>query len=118
MISLSEYGWADLLLAGNPFGSGGVRSKEMLRLKVIIVGILTCVVMLVGSSLALAQDESGTVKGNNQGPEVKAETVEPAAQPNTLPFTGADVTLFVAIGLAAIGTGTLIVRRTRSTEAQ
>ena len=34
-----------------------------------------------------------------------------------LPFTGADLTLFVATGLAAIGTGAVIVRRTRSKDS-
>lgn len=33
---------------------------------------------------------------------------------NTLPFTGADVTLFVATGLAAIATGAVLVRRSRA----
>jgi LPXTG-motif cell wall-anchored protein len=92
----------------------------MTKLKVILVAAIACVLLGVGSSIALAQDPSGSVEGNNQGPEVQAETVEPAGRPasSTLPFTGADVTLFVVIGLAAIGTGTLIVRRTRSSEAR
>lgn len=34
--------------------------------------------------------------------------------PNNLPFTGADVTLFVITGVAAIATGTVLVRRTRA----
>ena len=33
--------------------------------------------------------------------------------PDTLPFTGADLTLFLATGVAAVGTGTIVVRRTR-----
>ena len=33
---------------------------------------------------------------------------------NCLPFTGADLTLFAATGFAAIGTGTVLVRATRS----
>lgn len=31
-----------------------------------------------------------------------------------LPFTGADLTLFAATGFAAVGTGTVLVRATRS----
>lgn len=31
-----------------------------------------------------------------------------------LPFTGADLTLFVATGMAAVATGSVIVRRTRA----
>ena len=37
-------------------------------------------------------------------------------QGSALPFTGADITLFVATGLAAIGTGAFIVRRARTRE--
>jgi hypothetical protein len=33
--------------------------------------------------------------------------------PDTLPFTGADLTLFLATGVAAVGTGAIVVRRTR-----
>ena len=39
------------------------------------------------------------------------DTREPAA---IMPFTGADLTAFLALGLVAVGGGTLIVRRTRS----
>jgi hypothetical protein len=35
-----------------------------------------------------------------------------------LPFTGADVTLFAVTGFAAIGTGTVLVRATRSRKAR
>jgi hypothetical protein len=34
--------------------------------------------------------------------------------PSNLPFTGADLTLFVITGVAAIATGTILVRRTRA----
>lgn len=43
-------------------------------------------------------------------PSVLHKTIEPQG----LPFTGADVTLFVLTGLAAIGIGMVIVRRTRA----
>ena len=35
-------------------------------------------------------------------------------KPPNLPFTGADLTLFVITGVAAIATGTILVRRTRA----
>lgn len=40
---------------------------------------------------------------------------EPAVPPqdSRIPFTGADLSLFVATGAAAVGTGAVIVRRTR-----
>ena len=34
--------------------------------------------------------------------------------PSVVPFTGADVTLFVITGVAAIATGAVLVRRTRA----
>jgi LPXTG-motif cell wall-anchored protein len=101
----------------------------MTRRNSLVVAVLACLLLVVGSAAALAQEESGTVEGNEQQPEVQADTVQPAAEVegsvedaaegggNTLPFTGADVTLFVIIGVAAIGTGTLIVRRTRPSKA-
>jgi hypothetical protein len=36
------------------------------------------------------------------------------AESGTLPFTGADLTLFVVTGVALVGTGTILVRRTRA----
>lgn len=35
-------------------------------------------------------------------------------KPPNLPFTGADLTLFIITGVAAIATGTVLVRRTRA----
>lgn len=58
-----------------------------------------------------------TDDGNPDDPE---ETTPPSSTPvvfnrrERLPFTGADLTLFAATGAAAIGTGTVIVRATRS----
>lgn len=51
------------------------------------------------------QDPQSDVLGGTEGPQGSA-----------LPFTGADITLFVATGLAAIGTGAFIVRRARTRE--
>jgi hypothetical protein len=48
-------------------------------------------------------------RGERRGEEVGA---------GVLPFTGADLTLFVVLGLAAIGAGTVIVRRARSGGAE
>ena len=53
-------------------------------------------------------------------PQAPPDQVEPnrfGDRGEELPFTGADLTLFVATGLAAIGTGAVIVRRTRSKES-
>ena len=53
-------------------------------------------------------------------PNTPPDQVEPnrfGDRGEELPFTGADLTLFVATGLAAIGTGAVIVRRTSSEES-
>lgn len=47
-------------------------------------------------------------------PPAPGPHVLPKRPPSNLPFTGADVTLFVITGLAAIGTGMVLVRRTRA----
>jgi LPXTG-motif cell wall-anchored protein len=87
--------------------------------------VLMSFFMLSLGSIALA-DPSG---GNVPNSEVKAETVSPSVeQPSapsavsgqksgTLPFTGADVTLFTVIGLSAIAAGTIMVRRTSKSDS-
>jgi hypothetical protein len=48
-------------------------------------------------------------------PKVSADVLErPPSPPETLPFTGADVTLFLITGAALVATGMLVVRRTRA----
>lgn len=94
-----------------------------MRFKALLVaGVVCALVAMTGT--AFAQNTSGTVKK----PKVEAETLtsgesQPAffeggtdnggdsGGPTVLPFTGADVTLFLVIGLAAIGVGAVLVRR-------
>jgi hypothetical protein len=78
--------------------------------------VVVILLMLAFSSVALAQTES---YGENQ-PDVEARFDTPN-QPSVveegeglLPFTGADLVLFVGTGVAAIGTGVVVLRRTRS----
>jgi hypothetical protein len=48
-------------------------------------------------------------------PPPRSHTVPPFPPgDHVLPFTGADVTLFIITGVAAIATGTVLVRRTRA----
>jgi hypothetical protein len=42
----------------------------------------------------------------------------PASEDSPLPFTGADVTLFLVTGLALVATGTVLVRRNRSRRSE
>jgi LPXTG-motif cell wall-anchored protein len=82
-------------------------------------GIRTClVVAAVVGLLLLALPAQAQTGGNIQqprNPNVQDITDEQGAveEGETLPFTGADITLFVVIGLAAIGSGALIIRKSR-----
>jgi LPXTG-motif cell wall-anchored protein len=73
-------------------------------------------VLLALGPVAHAQSTGGDVQPPGIGGETVGRGVSPVSeQPSNgaLPFTGADLTLFVAIGLGAIGAGAMIVRRTR-----
>jgi hypothetical protein len=97
-----------------------------MRFKSLFLGAVVCAVLTAMTGTAFA-DPSGTVKE----PKVKAETLTSVESEtasfegdtdNTgsgggttvLPFTGADITLFLVIGLAAIGAGAALVRRAGS----
>jgi hypothetical protein len=93
-----------------------------MRLKALLMAAMVCAFMGM-TATALAQ--SGTVKK----PKVEAETLtETESQPaffqsgtdsgstsgggtSVLPFSGADVTLFLIIGVSAIAVGAVLVRR-------
>ena len=85
----------------------------MRSIKLMITAVFLLALMGLGP-VALAQSTGGNV----QPPGIGSEEVDPSVRSEspssgTLPFTGADLTLFVVIGLGAIGAGTLIIRRTR-----
>jgi uncharacterized surface anchored protein len=71
--------------------------------------------LLTFGAVAQAQTTGGNVQPPGIGGEQIGSGEAPAARPSadTLPFTGADLTLFVVIGLGAIAAGATIVRRTR-----
>lgn len=81
--------------------------------------VLAALAILAFGGAAYAQEGSvpGTPPGGNQvtNPEVEAEVVE--AEGGVLPFTGADLTAFVLVGAAAVGTGAVVLRKTRTTKA-
>jgi LPXTG-motif cell wall-anchored protein len=91
----------------------GVRMEKTMRsVRLIITAVFVFALMSLGS-VALAQSTGGNVQppgigGEQVNPSVKSE--QPAG---TLPFTGADLSLFVAIGVGAIGAGSMMIRRTR-----
>jgi LPXTG-motif cell wall-anchored protein len=120
---LSEYGkWAEFQECLKKrriclhFPEGSEDNGLMRSAKVFFTAAVVCVFLAFGS-VALAQ--SG---GNVNPPDIESETIDPQGRDTStppsgaLPFTGADVTLFVAIGLGAIGAGSLIVRRTRKAD--
>jgi LPXTG-motif cell wall-anchored protein len=86
--------------------------------------VLILALAIVGSiATAAAAQYPPKVKGNQiqgneqptQGPLVLPQQVAPNAD-DTLPFTGADLTLFLVAGLSAVTIGVLVVRRTKRTE--
>jgi LPXTG-motif cell wall-anchored protein len=94
-------------------GSPGRSEGEIVARYRFAVAALLAVLVLSFGGVALAQDY------NNPPPSVGGETenrgpsVSGAGE--SLPFTGADVTMFVIVGLGAIGAGLLIVRKVRRT---
>src|SRR5687768_12188832 len=96
----------------------------------VVVGVMTAM-FVVGSAAAAEKDPY-----SNRGPKVLPSVIErgepdrpdvveeeiipppPEEERGPLPFTGADLTLFVATGLAAIATGSVILRRTRARNLQ
>ncbi|MGH2787640.1 MAG: hypothetical protein ACRDJV_06975 [Actinomycetota bacterium] len=89
-------------------------------ISVTIATVFVMVLMaLAFSSAALAQSEGYS---ENQ-PDVQTRfggpnqpSVEEDTDSGLLPFTGADLMLFAGTGVAAIGTGVVVLRRTRPRE--
>jgi ABC-type branched-subunit amino acid transport system permease subunit len=89
--------------------------------KAYVAAIFVAVFMALGafSTAALAQQEG--YSENQPDVDVRFGTqnqpsIDEDAGEGLLPFTGADLTLFVATGMAAIGTGVVVLRRTRPRE--
>lgn len=86
------------------------RERVLLALAVMLMFVLGAA--LAPRSMAQVEPYSeATPKGQPSIMEPPARNPENAPG---LPFTGADLALFVATGLAAIATGTVIVRGTRT----
>jgi LPXTG-motif cell wall-anchored protein len=94
----------------------------------VLVGLVLASMSLAGAAFAQSAEQppEDEVRGEvirNVPPEEEAPGVLPSLQqpsedqevaPEVLPVTGADLTLFVVAGAAAVGLGTLLVRRARS----
>ena len=93
----------------------------MRTIKLVTVA-LAMLAMLWLAGPAAAQDPyppdnppGGGVGGANQGRDGEVSgVVESDDDGDGLPFTGAEITMYSVIGLGAIGTGVLILRRTRA----
>lgn len=88
------------------------------RIKTFLTGIAVAAALAVPTA-ASAQDYV-----NNETPEVKGITdtrtdVAPATESrgDSLPITGGDVAGLTAIGIAAVGAGAVLVRRSRRATA-
>jgi hypothetical protein len=88
----------------------------------LVLTIIAAALAVMGPALAAGSNEQPppNVKGKiirngnspNQGPSVLGARERGAT--GALPFTGSELTLFVVAGTAAVGAGTVLVRRSRS----
>jgi LPXTG-motif cell wall-anchored protein len=114
-------------------GRGMAKNKKPARIVLLaVMGLLaglTAAMMLIGTAAAQETDpysnEGPTVlptviqKGQPKRPDVtEPNRFERPPDDSSLPLTGADLTLFVATGAAAIATGTVLVRRSRARNAK
>ena len=114
-----------------------VKQKEQTRARGALL-IATLLLITVVGGLMVAGAAGAATKGPNNDPYFSpSDTVLPSRistppprthsvvppnddqilgkrPPSVVPFTGADVTLFIITGVAAIATGAVLVRRTRA----
>ena len=97
---------------------------SVLAMSILVVGIFalsgTAAAQEGSSSLNCEMDPYATVcKGEQEKDFPPDSSTRLSTEPDdTLPFTGADVTLFVITGAALIATGLLVVRRTRANKSE
>ena len=99
-----------------------VVTKGRLRSILVMAGVLLALASMVGVALAngSAPHKKPIVHGKHlskpgSGPVVHGVSVHQAT--GSLPFTGADVVLFLGIGLVLVVAGVMIYRRTRPNRA-
>lgn len=79
---------------------------------VVLMGIFVPALAAPGSSDNPPEVQPNVIQKNNDPDPAVLGT----AEDSVLPFTGGDVMLILLIGVAAIGTGTLVLRTVRSRE--
>jgi hypothetical protein len=88
-----------------------MRGFRLLVLTAFVLGVLSVGTAFAQSGGNVPPPRSPAISGTGQ---VSNPAVDTEADVSTLPFTGADITLFLVIGLGAIGAGLYVVRTTRS----
>jgi LPXTG-motif cell wall-anchored protein len=90
----------------------------MRTIKILAVAVATLALLWLAGPAMAQQDPyppGGGVEGENQGQDGQDGNVSGSTEAEgDLPFTGAEITLYSAVGLGAIGAGVLILRRTRT----
>ena len=98
-----------VVLVGGLFFTGSAVAAE--KVKITVEGE-TCFVDPYGPLVCPKDDE------RDFGSDVQADVLERQPSPpddsSTVPFTGADITLFVITGAALVATGMVVVRRSRA----
>ena len=87
----------------------------MRTIKILAVAVATLALLWLAGPAMAQQDPyppGGGVEGANEGRNGDVSGSNEAE--GDLPFTGAEITLYSAVGLGAIGAGVLILRRTRT----
>lgn len=105
-------------------------ARRALGLVAVLALVLGAALMASGSAAAQVQIDRQGCFQDRYGPkvcpsettkdpdtDVDADVLErESSSRKTLPFTGADLTLFVVTGAALVATGALVVRRARATK--
>jgi hypothetical protein len=85
---------------------------------VTVVLAMVAALWIAGPALAQEYPPSPRPGGEGAGEERgDAEGAGEEAEAGELAFTGADLTMYVVIGLVAVGSGILILRRTKFNKA-
>jgi LPXTG-motif cell wall-anchored protein len=101
---------------------GLMNIRRLVAASVLVIGIAAPATAAVAAEGEYPLPNDVTVLGETlkKAPDVApAAVAAPAPQTaptGNLPFTGSDVTGMVIVGLAAVGAGTVLVRRSKSQE--
>jgi LPXTG-motif cell wall-anchored protein len=92
------------------------KGVAMRTIEILAVAVATLALLWLASPAMAQQDpypSGGAVEDANEGRDGNVSGSTDEAE-GGLPLTGAEITLYSAVGLGAIGAGGLILRRTRT----